>query len=277
MKTYSHKTAAAMLKSVMKSAAKNNHPEMSKAWIDEGGFTCACDGFRAYRVAVSPFGLDDYEKTYADKAPVDLLRVFKGMDEREMISIPAPDPAAIRAFIQEEKKTGANKGIYSLGDGLPFVNMYYIREMVQIFPAAKWYVDADPETRMIRPVFCVCDEGQGALCPVRKMQETPAAPQRPETISAPDESAAYAVYVKEPGEKSFALADMANGRIGVRRFYAPIYMERHLDRLKELLDHSAAENPGCIFQIRRMDKRPKAVYTAVPTYDPEEFAAMIAA
>lgn len=290
---YNQKTAAAMLKKVMRAAAKNDRPTFAKFWTDADGFTCVSDTFRAYRVAASPFTPEDYENAHTTDAPVDLASFFKATSGSELIEIPAPDLDAIKAFIKQDRATHAHKDAYHLGDGLPYVNMVYIKEMVQLFPAAKWYVYADPKKRMIKPVFAICEEGQAIVCPVRVFDEqpaapvadpapaadpTPAAPQRPATIPASETpwKYDYFIYSRPAGAKRFLLTNIHEGTVGLNKMYAPRYKEMHLERIKEMLDLVAAENPGAIFQLRKLDGK-RVVYTGVPTFTPEAFAATVAA
>ena len=86
----------------------------------------------------------------------------------------------------------------------------------------------------------------------------------------------YFVYSRPAGEKRFLLTNLREGTVCMKKFYAPMYKEKHLEQIKEMLDLAAAENPGAVFQLRRLDGK-KVVYTAVPTVTPEMFAARIAA
>ena len=303
---YNEKTAAAVVNALLRAARKLPREGLHDAWTDEQGRICAMDGFRAYCLSAAPAGMRETWTCRPDPARAAaraaannniLAHVFAALDAGKVVEMPAPDADAVKTFIAAEKQQPTHKGIYDLGTEFPAVNMKYLYDIIRLFPAAKWYVNVDPYARMVSPIFIVADEGRACLLPVRvdskpwKAPEAPAVPvekpapapvkkpaaKRPETVSNDPAPALYFVYAKLPGAKSFALADMANGRVGVRRFYAPIYNDSHLDKLKDLLDEVAGENPGHAFQIRTMSKRPKIIYTAVPTVTPEPFAASIAA
>lgn len=294
---YNEKTAAAVINSLLRAARKSPRESLHDAWTDEQGRTCAMDGYRAYCLNTAPNGMRETWTCRPDPARAAaraadnnkiLAHVFNPLDAGKTVEMPAPDADAVKSFMAADKQQGG-RGVYDLGKEFPAVNVKYLWDIIRLFPAAKWYVLADPYARMVSPVFIVADEGRACLLPIRqdskpwKAPEAPAAPvekpaaKRPETISNDPSPALYAVYAKLPRAKSYALADMANGRVGVRRIYAPVYNDSHLDKLKELLDEVAGENPGHSFQIRTMDKRPKIIYTAVPTVTPEMFADMIAA
>lgn len=296
---YNEKTAAAVINSLLRAARKMPRESLRDAWTDEQGRTCATDGFRAYCLNTAPAGMLETLTSCPDPARAAayaagnnkiMAYIFKPLDAGKTVEMPAPDADAVKAFMAADKQQGG-RGVYDLGKEFPAVNIKYLWDIIRLFPAAKWYVLADPYARMVSPVFIVADEGRACLLPIRQDSkpwkapeapapapaEKPAAAKRPEIISNNPAPALYAVYVKLPRAKSYALADMANGRVGVRRIYAPVYNDSHLDKLKELLDEVAGENHGHSFQIRTMDKRPKIIYAAVPTVTPEMFADMIAA
>lgn len=111
-----------------------------------------------------------------------------------------------------------------------------------------------------------------------KYTEKTAADERPENIPADENpwKCDYFVYSRPAGGKRFLLTNLREGTVGMKKFYATMYKEKHLEQIKEMLDLAAAENPGAVFQLRKLDGK-KVVYTAVPTVTPEMFAARIAA
>lgn len=209
---YNEKTAAAVLNSLLRAARKQPREGLHDAWTDEQGRTCALDGFRAYCLNTAPAGMQvtwtcrpDPARAAARAAENNaiLARVFAALDAGKVVEMPAPDADAVKAFIAAEKQEPTHKGIYDLGKDFPAVNMKYLYDIIRLFPAAKWYVSADPYARMVSPIFIVADEGRACLLPVRvdskpwKAPEAPAAPvekpapapvkkpaaKRPETIS----------------------------------------------------------------------------------------------
>lgn len=63
----------------------------------------------------------------------------------------------------------------------------------------------------------------------------------------------YYVYSKPNGEKRFLLTDIQRGTIGLKKLFAPRYPSEYLDGLKKALDYMAAQNPGAVFQLRKID------------------------
>lgn len=297
---YNEKTAAAVVNALLRAARKLPREGLHDAWTDEQGRTCAMDGFRAYCLNAAPAGMRETWTCRPDPARAAaraaannniLAHVFAALDAGKVVEMPAPDADAVKTFIAAEKQQPTHKGIYDLGTEFPAVNMKYLYDIIRLFPAAKWYVNVDPYARMVSPIFIVADEGRACLLPVRvdskpwKAPEAPASPvekpaatQRPETIS--DDKAPwtydYFVYSRPAGEKRFLLTNLREGTVGMKRFYAPRYKKQDAEKIMEMLDAVAADNPGCIFQLRKLDGK-TVVYTAVPTVTPEQFAASIAA
>lgn len=296
---YTEKAAAAVINSLLRTARKMPRESLHNAWTDEQGRTCAMDGFRAYCLNAAPAGMQvtltcrpdpARAAAYAAENNKILDYIFKPLDAGKTVEMPAPDADAVKAFMAADKKQGG-RGVYDLGKEFPAVNVKYLWDIIRLFPAAKWYVLADPYARMVNPVFIIADEGRACLLPIRqaskpcKAPEAPAAAPvekpaagRPETISAdePPLKYDYFVYTRPAGEKRFLLTNLSEGTVGMKKFCAPRYKEKHLEQVKEMLDLAAAENPGAVFQLRKLDGK-KVVYTAVPTVTPEMFADMIAA
>lgn len=280
---YTEKTAAAVCNRLLKAARKAPNERLHNAWTDEKGCYCLSDGFRIYRLSSRPDGVRglsaDRPAPAASGNPLDLdKRVFAPLNTGSVAQMPAPDLDAVKAFIAAERQKPSTKWIYDLGAEYPAVNAQYLKDMLQLFPAAKWYVDLDPSIRMVHPVFAVCAEGCAALYPIhvdhkspKKPESTPAA--TPATPSAPVYK--YCIYSRPSGEKRFLLTDVNRGTVGMNRLYAPRYTDEHLDRIKDQLDECAAQNPGVVFQLRTLNGR-QTVYTAVPTYTPESFTAKYA-
>lgn len=299
MKTYSEKTAAAVMNSLLRAARKTPREGLHNAWTDEQGRTCALDGFRAYCLNTAPAGMLETWTCKPDPAAAAarradnnkiLAHVFAALEAGNVAEMPAPDADAVKTFLDAEKKEPAHQWLYDLGPEFPLVNVKYLHDIIRLFPVAKWYVDADPYARMVRPIYIVADEGRACLLPCRndkkpcKAPETPAAAPvekpAPAPAAAPETPAEeapwkYFIYSRPAGEKRFLLTNLNEGTVGMKKIYAPRYMERDVEKVKLMLDRVADENPGAIFQLRKLDGK-TVVYTAA-TVTPETFAAMIAA
>lgn len=284
-KKYTEKTAAACCRRLLKSAGKVAG-DLAHGWTDSKGRQCFSDGYRAYILNRPLQGLPTEDK---HRAAAPLEKIFSALDGGDVITIPAPDADALKAF------QDAGKGEpWSLGEDLPTVDPEYIADALRLFPGAVWYVHADPLKRLTSPLFLIHDEGAACVFPIydaAKIRRVKAARQpaeeRPETGSKAAEPAdkpapswpadlKYFIYAKLPGDKSFALADPAHGKYKLGKFYAPRFAEKDLERLQEFLDLAAATIPGAVFQVRRLDGR-RTVYTAQPTFTPELFAETYAA
>lgn len=289
MKTYTEKTAAAVCNRLLQAARKNNdHPAFHNAWTDSKGRCVLTDTFRAYRLNKAPAGLSEILQTGMDKQEnrIALDKVFVPLDAGMLVEMPAPDVNAVKSFIAECKKSDSDHFDYELGPEYPVVNAKYLLDVLRLFPSAKWFVNPDIHYRMIRPVFAVCAEGSACVVPIRvfnrrpqttpePVQDKPTA-QRPKTISDGNGGFDYFIYSRPAGSSRYYLTDMGQGTVGVTKMYAPRYQEKNLERIKELLDRAAADNPGASFQLRKLDGK-RVVYTAAPTISPEEFADLIAA
>lgn len=282
MKHYTEKTAAAVVNSLLKAARKTPRTGMHNPWTDKEGRRCVCDGFRAYRFAKLPDGVnvlpDDTEKD-APRQAVDFT--FSALDAGSVVEMPAPDANAVKTALDDFRKGRTQNTIYDLGAEYPAVNVSYLYDLIRLFPAAKWYVYTDPAKRMISPIFAVCDEGAAALLPVRTIAKSkpraaadPAPTvQRPANIPTGGEW--FYVYSRLYCDNRYRLTDPGRGKVGITKFYAPRYAAEKLEQVKAMLDDVSAVNAGVSFQLRKANGR-TPVYT-VTTYTPEGFAAMFAA
>ena len=299
-KQFTEKTAAAVLNRLLKRCQKDSPKREAyhKAWIDAAGRQCVCDGYRAYRLNSR---LDAVE-TNADRIPMNLDKIFEPLDAGKVEEIPAPDAEAVALAITDGKNHN-RPGLYDCGPGRPAFNPEYLRELLRLFPGAKWYIDA--ARPMTCPAFIVHDAGTACICPVRKKQDRPAEEQQPAADhtqpapaavapAAPEQPAekaaepvppaafkkfAFFVYMKAPGDRNFSLANIHEGTNRIHAIYAPRYTEDARAALEEMLDCMAAGNPGFAFQIRRIDNK-KTVFTSDPEralFTPDRFAELFAA
>lgn len=266
-KKFTEKTAAAACNRLLKSIRKNQ-PKREKfhtAWIDAAGRQCVCDGYRAYRLNAR---LDAVETT-PGQIPMDLDKIFAPLDAGKVEEIPAPDADAVRLETIHGKNAG-KYGTFDFGSGLPAFNAEYLQEILRLFPGAKWYLEQDENRRLCSPAFIVHEAGSACICPVRKdVVKKPQPKQKPEP--QPVEETLFFFYAKFPGEKKFCLLNLSNGTAAKNKIHASCLPGVDMEKLKQIVDHLAAMNPGTVFQIRKDGAR-TGYYTGVPTFTPEEFA-----
>ena len=300
-KTYTPKAAAAVCNRLLKSAKQ--HKEMTRyTWKDAAGNQCFCDGFRAYRLRAP---LENMPKLPGSTKPFNLDPVFKPLETGNVIEAPAPDPAAVKTFLDDHKvQIGRGRRYdltpFDMGAEFPSVNAVYLLDVLQLFPGASWYVLTDPVARLYNPVFIVHEAGTALIMPVRdtaKLEAAKKAKRRADNAakagakSADDQKPAetwkakaepvpapkwntepkYFIYARMSGDDKYYLANLAEGTYKVKAVYAPMYPESRLEEIKEKLDACAAEDLNASFQIRRTDGK-RVVYTAIPTFTPELFA-----
>lgn len=293
-KRYTEKTASAVCNRLLK-RCKSEHGRLSKGWIDVTGNQCFCDGFRAYRLKTP---IDGVPMAEVGEIPVKLDTVFKPLDTGKVVEMPAPDPDDVKSFIEARSdKRGRDFLPYDLGEFFPLVNPEYVRDVLRLFPGAKWYVVEKIASRPTKPVFIVHEMGSACIMPMvggpeknRQFTEKPtptaeaAGTQPPEVDEEAQTKAvkalcteyAFFIYAKFPGDKKFYLADLIGGAYKVAKLHAPRYKEEDAAALMEALDRAAARNPGADFQLRKLDGK-TVVYNAVPTFTPEDFLKRYAA
>lgn len=297
-KRYTEKTAAAVCNRLLR-RCKSEHISLSMlhtGWIDAAGNQCFCDGSRAYRLKTPVDGVPMAE---AGKIPMKLDIVFNPLDVGKVVEMPAPDPDAVKSFAEAHSgKRGRGFLPYDLGEFFPLVNPEYVRDVLRLFPGAKWYVVEKVAARATAPVFIVHEQGSACILPIRggpeknrqfteepaPIAETAAGARSPQVDEGAQAEAgkklcteyAFFIYAKFPGDKHFYLADLANGAYKVAKLRAPRYKGEDAAALMEALDRTAALNPGADFQLRKLDGK-TVVYTAAPTFSPEEFAEQYAA
>lgn len=289
---YSIRTATAVCKRILKSAEAMHRDVLKYAFPDKNGNQCFCDGFRAYRLAEP---LPDMPTIPQDLQPINLDYIFSALQPESMEEMPAPSLDAVKTFVKAQR--GLHKPApFDLGEKYPMVNARFLQDLLQLFPGARWFVNADPYRRMISPLYVTGPNGSGCLLPVRSdakphtppmaptgKQEPPApAPvpqQQPREMPAASADPApykYLIYARLPGDKQYFLADPGRGSYKLQKLFAPRFKESDYERITNALDLCAAENPGSAFQLRSMDGK-RVVYQAVPTFTPEAFAHSFAA
>ena len=280
MKQYTDKKASVLAEKLLKAARKTENRKAARAIENAYNHEGKCyiiDGFRGYRLNKRPSGITEIwrAETPTDEEMKNIKKLhdylvnglFAPLDNKTLAEMPAPDANAVKSFIKSiNNGECTNKSnAFELGDGCPFVNPWYLLDIIELLPGAKWYYN--PE-RTLDPVYAESPDGAAVLLPIRIFNETPAEPDKPETV--------YVIYAKLPDSKKYYRADLSKGRVGVNALCTPVYPESRLETIKKALEKTASENPGASFQIRTDDGK-RAVYTTAMTLTPHEFLKRYAA
>ena len=178
MEKYTEKKAAATILRLLKRADKAREA-LHYTYIDDNGRQCCLDGFRAFRLDTPVAGLPSMPDGVKPFPLHTIYEKFSPMNQREL---PAPDPDELAALAadDEEKYLGGGKyednddkrrGLYCFGEGLPVVNLGYLRDVYKVFPDAELYAE-----NVISPIYIKSQYGDGLLLPIRWMHglNTPA-------------------------------------------------------------------------------------------------------
>lgn len=165
------KILAAMLK-----AQQEKRPQLAYPWIDDKGRQCMCDGYRAYRL-----------KNHLP-LPERPENVGKGIDLNRILpsslagwkTLPMPSTNELKAFIATERakigRPNSRKNfapIWDFGPNAPAVNALYLLDAATVFPSA----DKLFWNTLVSPLIITCDEGDGAVLPLRIEGKVQPAPQ----------------------------------------------------------------------------------------------------
>lgn len=165
------KILTAMLK-----AQQEKRPQLAYPWIDGKGRQCMCDGYRAYRL-----------KNHLP-LPERPENVGKGVDLDRIIpsslagwkTLPMPSANELKAFIATERakigRPSSRKNfapIWDFGPNAPAANALYLLDAATVFPSA----DKLFWNTLVSPLIITCDEGDGAVLPLRIEGKVQPAPQ----------------------------------------------------------------------------------------------------
>lgn len=162
MKKYTEKTAAAMLKKLLRATAKDCREALRYTWIDENKRQCCCDGFRAYRLKTPVPGVPDMPRHLRG---IDLDKVFPAAKDLQEIPLPALDDVKALYSADCANKEDPRRYHFAFGSGLPTVDLRYLYEMIQLFPDARLYVG-----KLYSPLLFISEHGDGVLLPMRARQ-----------------------------------------------------------------------------------------------------------
>lgn len=162
---YTEKAAVSIISKMLRSLKNEPRESLRYTWIDGAGRQCSCDGFRAYRLNKPVAGLPDMP---ANLRAIDLDRIFP--DARNMYEITLPAFEDVKALCTADRanKDEPQRYQFPMGEGLPVVNLLYLRDMMQMFPGARCYV-----TGLYNPILFVSEHGDGVLLPLRNARTTP--------------------------------------------------------------------------------------------------------
>lgn len=150
-----HGTAYNAMKRMVKSV--NDHrADLKGVWIDAEGHQCACDGYRAVRLAKPLSGFENVKG----------MELAKVMPKNFQLGEPLPIPTPGQLKLDAKKFDGSSAKMYDWGDGLPAVNAAYLKDMMDLLPDAQAFMVG--ETRPTASIYFRSDRGDGLLLPIRK-------------------------------------------------------------------------------------------------------------
>ncbi len=162
MKKYTAKNAATVCKRILRNAnRKNSGCVLRQAWI-ENGCTCVSDGRYAVVLNETPAGIVPEECNFH------IMPLFDELcsNKHNYHLINAPDMDAVKTFCKTFKPGSAPFKSASDNDA-PFLNPFYVKDILQIFPDAQWYADG-----LKKPIYAVCDQGKALIMPINYNPET---------------------------------------------------------------------------------------------------------
>lgn len=172
---YTEKTAVSIIGKMLRSLKNEPRESLRYTWIDSAGRQCSCDGFRAYRLNKPVAGLPDMP---ANLRAIDLNKIFPNARDMREITLPAFEDVKAICAADRANKDEPQRYQFPMGEGLPVVNLLYLRDMMQMFPGARRYV-----TGLYNPILFVSEHGDGVVLPMRNASTTPR--QIPGKASAP--------------------------------------------------------------------------------------------
>lgn len=163
---YDKKVAKEICKGILKNAKESfpKREEIHYSWIKEGK-QYVTDGFCIVRLD-EPIRTKDMKPIPAYITPPRIEDIISDIARNTVLQM---DDRALPSLqrlnnIIEGYGDGAVK--FDLGPGLPFVSIYYLRDMLKLFPDAVWYVHADFYERMKYPVYVGSEHGVGIIFPI---------------------------------------------------------------------------------------------------------------
>ena len=175
--------AALVINRLFKEKHLRNRPDYRSAWIDAPtGKMCATDGYRLYRFNRVISGVEVGK-------PLDPLNVAAAMGDMnglEPLTPPTEADLKIRAALNRQCRENRP---YDFGPGKPAAEVSCLRDLLQLFPAGKWYYNASPSPAG-RRIYVIDAAGDALLLPVRKEADIAPGVYAPDPAPAEAEAAA---------------------------------------------------------------------------------------
>ena len=175
--------AALVINRLFKEKHLRNRPDYQSAWIDAPtGKMCVTDGYRLYRFNRVISGVEV-------RKPLDPLNVAAAMGDMnglEPLTPPTEADLKIRAALNRQCRENRP---YDFGPGKPAAEVSCLRDLLQLFPAGKWYYNASPSPAG-RRIYVIDAAGDALLLPVRKEADIAPGVYAPDPAPAEAEPAA---------------------------------------------------------------------------------------
>lgn len=129
------------LERIAKAARKNTARPAMMGTFEQGGARCLCDGYRAIRVTSQAVTMPPNATPDQDE-PLDLSRVFKNLESRPAVTLPAPDylRAQIKIAAAEARAQGIKPSKFcaiakiQTAQGPAYINAQYLLDMLEAIP-----------------------------------------------------------------------------------------------------------------------------------------------
>ena len=189
--SFNEKNAVAVVARMLKNVPAERE-SLKYTWIDAEGRQVALDGFLGFRFNTPLAGLPDMPYWLT---PINEKRLFPATLAGYM-KIETPNACDVDALIKDDnahkirtrkgvteyaENADMKRGLYTWGQGLPAVNLHYLRDALKVFPDAEFYIVK--EKGAVSVLYIKSQYGDGLLCPVRFFGTDPA-PRRIPTQAA---------------------------------------------------------------------------------------------
>lgn len=167
-------SAAKVIASVLKAVRKDSsRAALHYAHIDDKGFQCVCDGFRAFRLK-DPLPL---EPRPADAPkPMDVSSLFPDAAdlsrEYHTLSLPAADE--LKAFVRDWRAKHGRKAVpaWDFGQGEPVVSALFLLDLLAVLPDVRELHAANGSKAFFSPLYAFGANGDALVLPLRSAEKT---------------------------------------------------------------------------------------------------------
>lgn len=172
---FNEKNAAAVVARMLKNVP-DDREKLKYTWIDAEGRQVAIDGFMGFRFNIPLAGLPDMPHWLE---PINEKRIFPATLENH-VKLETPDARDVDALIKDDNahkirtkkrvmeyadNADKKRGLYMWGQGLPAVNLHYLRDVLKVFPDAEFYMLK--EKGAVSALYIKSTHGDALLCPVK--------------------------------------------------------------------------------------------------------------